>query len=59
MPEKDAEALAGKIEYLIEHPGLWPEMGRQGRRFVEEKYDINKLNQKLVGIYETLLRRET
>ncbi|MDA8091269.1 MAG: glycosyltransferase [Nitrospiraceae bacterium] len=59
VPEKDAEALAGKIEYLIEHPGLWPEMGRQGRRFVEEKYDINKLNQKLVGIYETLLRRET
>ena len=55
VPEKDVDALTEKIEYLIEHPELWPEMGRCGRRFVEEKYDIKKLNQQLVRIYRNLI----
>jgi len=42
--------------YLIEHPEIWPEMGKYGRKFVEEKYDIKKLNQKLVEIYQNLVR---
>ena len=55
VPERDVDALAEKIEYLIEHPGLWPEMGRYGRKFVERHYDIKKLNQRLVKIYEEVL----
>jgi len=55
VPERDVDALAERLEYLIEHPELWPEMGRAGRRFAEEHYDIKKLNQRLVEIYETLL----
>ena len=35
VPEKDVNALAQKMEYLIEHPEVWPEMGRCGREFVE------------------------
>jgi len=31
-------------------------MGRCGRNFVEEKYDIKKLNQQLVEIYQNLIR---
>jgi len=42
----------GKIGSTTE---LWPEMGRAGRRFVEEHYDIKKLNRRLVEIYEALL----
>jgi colanic acid/amylovoran biosynthesis glycosyltransferase len=53
--EKDVDALAEKIEYLIEHPELWSEIGREGRKFVEERYDIKKLNQKLVEIYQALV----
>jgi len=30
-------------------------MGRAGRRFVEEHFDIKKLNRRLVEIYEGLL----
>ena len=56
VPEKDVDALAEKLEYLIEHPEIWPDMGRYGRKFVEEKYDIKKLNQKLVDIYQNLIR---
>ena len=40
---------------LCEHFELWPEMGRAGRRFVKEHYDIKKLNRRLVEIYEALL----
>jgi colanic acid/amylovoran biosynthesis glycosyltransferase len=55
VPEKDADASAEKLTYLIENPENWPEMGLAGRKFVEERYDINKLNDRLVKIYEQIL----
>ncbi|MFW6194334.1 MAG: glycosyltransferase [Halobacteriota archaeon] len=54
VPEKDIDSLAEKIEYLIKNPELWPEMGREGRKIVEEYYDIDKLNRRLVDIYKSL-----
>lgn len=54
VPEKDVNALADKLEYLIKHPELWLELGRCGKDFVKEKYDIKRLNQRLVEIYESL-----
>lgn len=50
VPERDADALSYKIEYLIEHPESWLQMGRKG---VEHafRYDIEKLNDLLLGIY--------
>jgi colanic acid/amylovoran/stewartan biosynthesis glycosyltransferase WcaL/AmsK/CpsK len=56
VPERDTDALAEKLAYLIEHPERWPEMGRQGRKYVEEHYDIDRLNDRLVEIYQELLR---
>ncbi len=58
VPERDVDALAERLEYLIEHPEIWPEMGKAGRKFVEEHYDINKLNNRLVEIYQKLLDGE-
>lgn len=55
VPEKDVDALAEKLEYLIEHTEVWPEMGRYGCKFVEGKYDIKKLNQQLVKIYKDVI----
>ena len=55
VPEKDVNALAEKLEYLIENPQLWTQMGKCGNQFVEKKYDIKILNQKLVSIYQKLL----
>ncbi|WP_157197408.1 glycosyltransferase [Methanohalobium evestigatum] len=51
VPEKDVDALADKMEYLIENPFLWSHMGYNGRKFVEKNYDINKLNKQLEIIY--------
>jgi colanic acid/amylovoran biosynthesis glycosyltransferase len=55
VPEKDVDALAEKMEYLIEHPYVLPEMGSYGRMFVEEHHNIKKLNQRLVNIYHNLI----
>jgi colanic acid/amylovoran biosynthesis glycosyltransferase len=56
VPERDVDALAEKLEYLIERSELWPEMSRKGRKYVEEHYDIEKLNNRLVEIYQQLLK---
>ncbi len=55
VSEKDVDALAQKIEYLIEHPEIWPEMGKVGREFVEKKCDTRKLTQNLTRIYQGLI----
>lgn len=52
---KDINAMVEKLEFLIAHPEIWPEMGRAGRKFVEENYDIKKLNGKLERIYKELV----
>ena len=55
VPERDVDALAERITYLIGNPEIWPAMGRAGRVMVEEHYDINKLSGELVDIYQNLL----
>jgi colanic acid/amylovoran biosynthesis glycosyltransferase len=58
VPERDVDALAEKLTYLIEHPEIWPEMGWSGRDYVERHYDINKLNDQLVRLYQRVLDGE-
>ncbi len=55
VAERDANAIAQKLTYLIEHPETWEGMGKAGRMRVEEKYDMNKLNDELVEIYQEML----
>ena len=58
VPERDADAIAQKLAYLIEHPEVWEGMGKAGRMRVEEKYDMNKLNDELVEIYQQMLKAQ-
>ena len=55
VPERDVEALAKKLRYLVTNPEVWAKMGRQGRAYVEERYNIEQLNQQLVEIYQKLM----
>jgi colanic acid/amylovoran biosynthesis glycosyltransferase len=55
VPERDVDALAEKLNYLIKHPEVWCQMGQAGRLYVEEYHDINKLNDRLVEIYQQLI----
>ncbi|MBE9034934.1 glycosyltransferase [aff. Roholtiella sp. LEGE 12411] len=58
VPERDADAIAEKLSYLIEHPEIWTYMGQAGRTYVESNYDINKLNDELVQIYRQVLMND-
>jgi len=55
VPERDADALAKKLLYLIQHPDRWAAMGQAGRQRVEQQHDINKLSDRLVKIYQHCL----
>lgn len=55
VPEKDVEGLVNKCRELIENPQRCVEMGRTGRKFVEESFEISKLNQKLEEFYSQTL----
>lgn len=55
VPERDENALAEKLSYLVENPSVWSDMGRAGRAHVEKNYDINKLNDRLIEIYQQVL----
>ena len=55
VSERDAMAIAKKLHFLIINPDLWREMGWAGRKFVEQNYDMNRLNDELEQIYARLV----
>ncbi len=52
VPEADVDALSERLSYLLEHPQFWCGIGSRGRKHVEDFYDINKLNDQLISLYE-------
>jgi colanic acid/amylovoran biosynthesis glycosyltransferase len=50
-PERDAEALAGHLERLLEEPERWPAMGRAGRARVERFHDARQQIERLERLY--------
>lgn len=58
VPERDVDAMADRLVYLIDHPDSWESMGKAGRRLVEEQFNIDKLNDRLVRIYQRLAQGE-
>lgn len=53
--ERDIDAFVDKLKCLIEYPELWVKMGKFGRKLVEEKYDLRKLNRKLTDTYRKII----
>lgn len=52
VPVGDTDALADKMDYLINHKDIAIEMGRKSRSIAEEKYDVEKVNQDYFKIME-------
>ena len=50
------EALAAKLDYLINHPPCWAEMGRAGREHMASSFDHHKLTAQLQEFYRELIR---
>ena len=55
VAERDVNALVEKLKYLIDHKELWPTLGKNGREFVKDKYDMSILSKKLENIYKKQL----
>ena len=54
VPERDVDAMAECIEYLIAHPETWSTMAKAGRAKVEQEYDMEKENDKLYTMLTNL-----
>ncbi|MCK5734489.1 MAG: glycosyltransferase, partial [Candidatus Latescibacteria bacterium] len=50
----DPEEIARAIVYLLEHPEEAVQMGRNGRKAVEEHYNWEKMEERLRGVYEAV-----
>lgn len=57
VAERDVDALTASLERLASRPQLCAEMGRHGRQRVEEAFDSDTLNERLVALYRELLDR--
>lgn len=55
VPAMDIDALADKLSFLILHPEKWPVMGKIGRKHVEDNFDVNKLNDRLVDLFTKMV----
>lgn len=55
VEQKDVEGLVRGIEALLEDPQKRVEMGRAGRRFVEQCFDQAVLSEQWVGLYKELM----
>ena len=55
VPPGDVAALSRGLADLMESPDRRADMGRRGRRHIEQHYDIDRLNDRLVKLYSELL----
>lgn len=50
VPKADAQALAERMIWFIEHRDQWQRMEQLSRKLAEEKYDVHKINAQLMEI---------
>jgi glycosyltransferase involved in cell wall biosynthesis len=55
VPERDAGALAGRIEDLLADPALRRRMGGQARALVERRFDLCQQTKTLESLYDSVL----
>jgi colanic acid/amylovoran biosynthesis glycosyltransferase len=55
VPERDEIALGNAMLHLLNNPHNWGLYGKNGRKRIEEEYEVNKLNKKLEANFLKLL----
>jgi len=55
VAEQDADSLAERMMYLLDHPETLAEMSRAARRFIESMNEANSPVNRLIEIYESLI----
>ncbi len=56
--QRDVINLTHKIEYLMKHSEQRVKMGIEGRKVVEKEYDVEKLNDRLLELFYSVLDQE-
>ena len=54
---ENATEIAEAIQYLLQHPSIAEEMGKNGKAAVQEIYNWKTQEEKLIGLYEQLLAK--
>jgi colanic acid/amylovoran biosynthesis glycosyltransferase len=54
VPEEDTEAMADRIAHLAQHPDSWERLSQNGRKRMEEHFDLTKQVRKLRSLYQRL-----
>jgi len=54
--ERDVDALAARLEWLVRHPARWPAIGDELRAKVLADFNLDRLNDQLVELLESLPR---
>jgi len=57
VPERDADALADRLNQLRNHPELAERLGRRGRKFIEARFSAAGCMNALLDIYAELRER--
>ena len=53
---RDVNSLVDAMENFIKNPSLILKMGKASRKLVEEKFDVLKVNEKLISYIEELIK---
>lgn len=54
VPQKSIRRLAEKVVYLLDDPKLCRSLGKEGRRYVENRYDWNMITAEYKALIETI-----
>lgn len=55
-PERDVDALAAHMQWLIANPGAWADMASRGREHIEREFNLRVQGERLAEIYRDCLR---
>ena len=58
IPVKDSKALINALSILLEDDKLCKKMGKKGRKLALRRYDIKKVVNSHMEIYEELLKKK-
>jgi glycosyltransferase involved in cell wall biosynthesis len=57
VPQRDAEALAKAMRYMLENPGARTSMGRASGRRAIERFDLRAMTKSYEDLYRTLIAK--
>lgn len=55
VPQQNPQALASKIEWLLDHPCEACAMGDEGKKFLENEFSLKQLTDRTVALYESAI----